>query len=68
VQREAVRERSSREKPIEFVGLYPFASISDASSYGQDWSSVPEYVKAIPRLADVRGKYHFNFHKGNEEL
>jgi hypothetical protein len=53
-------------EPIEFVGLYPFASPSDARSYGQDWSSSPEYAKAMPRLANVRGKYHFNFHKGSE--
>jgi hypothetical protein len=53
-------------EPIELVGLYPFASISDAYSYGQDWGSAPKYAKAMPRLADVRGKYHFNFHQGNE--
>jgi len=47
--------------PIGFCGLYPFASLSDARSFGQDWSSVPAYAKAMPRLADVRGKYHFNF-------
>lgn len=53
-------------EPIEFVGLYPFASASDARSFGQDWFSSPEYAKAMPRLADVRGKYHFNFGKGSE--
>jgi len=53
-------------EPIEFVGLYPFASTSDAHSFGQDWRSAPEYAKAMPHLADVRGKYHFNFCQGNE--
>ena len=53
-------------KPIEFVGLYPFASQSDARSFGQDWRSAPEYANAMPRLADVRGKYHFNFGQGSE--
>jgi len=54
-------------EPIEFFGLYPFASTSDALSYGQDdWPSVPEYARAMPRLADVRGKYHFNFCRGSE--
>lgn len=53
-------------EPIEFIGLYPFASTSDARSFGQDWRSAPEYAKAMPRLADVRGKYHFNFGKGSE--
>jgi hypothetical protein len=48
-------------KPIGFAGLYPFASVSDARSFGQDHLSAPEYAKALPRLADVRGKYHFNF-------
>ncbi len=47
--------------PIGFTGLYPFASVSDARSFGQDYQSVPEYAKALPRLADVRGRYHFNF-------
>ena len=48
-------------KPIGFAGLFPFASISDARSFGHDWGSVPQYAKDMPRLADVRGKYHFNF-------
>ena len=51
-------------KPIGFTGLYPFPSLSDASSFGQDWRSVPEYAKVMPGLAGVRGKYHFNFHRG----
>jgi len=51
-------------EPIGFTGLYPFASVSDARSFGQDWRSLPEYAKAMPRLADVRGKYHFNFTRG----
>jgi hypothetical protein len=51
-------------RPIGFAGLYPFASVSDARSFGQDWGSVPEYAKDMPRLADVRGKYHFNFSRG----
>jgi hypothetical protein len=46
---------------IGFTGLYPFASVTDARSFGQDYKSVPEYAKALPRHADVRGKYHFNF-------
>ncbi len=53
-------------KPIEFVGLYPFSSVQDARIFGQDWHSVPKYAKALPRLADVRGRYHFNFHRGSE--
>lgn len=51
-------------RPIGFTGLYPFASLSDARSFGQDYKSVPEYAKALPRHADVRGKYHFNFKRG----
>jgi hypothetical protein len=51
-------------RPIGFTGLYPFASLSDARSFGQEWASVPEYAKDMPRLADVRGKYHFNFSRG----
>jgi hypothetical protein len=51
-------------RPIGFTGLYPFASLSDARSFGEDWRSVPAYAKAMPRLADVRGKYHFNFSRG----
>ena len=51
-------------RPIGFTGLYPFASVSDARSFGQDWRSVPEYARELPRLADVRGKYHFNFTRG----
>ncbi|XES76677.1 MAG: cell envelope integrity protein TolA [Candidatus Bathyarchaeia archaeon] len=53
-------------KPIEFVGLYPFSSIQDARLFGQDWRSAPKYAKALPRLADVRGRFHFNFHMGSE--
>ncbi|MGA2514742.1 MAG: hypothetical protein ABSG37_14180 [Candidatus Limnocylindrales bacterium] len=51
-------------RPIGFTGLYPFASLSEARTFGQDYRSVPEYAKALPRLADVRGKYHFNFTRG----
>jgi hypothetical protein len=51
-------------RPIGFTGLYPFASASDARSFGQDWASVPEYARDMPHLADVRGKYHFNFTRG----
>lgn len=51
-------------RPIGFTGLYPFASVSDARSFGQDYRSVPEYAKALPQYADVRGKYHFNFGRG----
>ena len=51
-------------QPIGFTGLYPFASLSDARSFGQDYESVPAYAKALPRHADVRGKYHFNFTRG----
>jgi len=52
------------KRPIGFTGLYPFASVSDAHSFGQDWRSVPDYARDLPRLADVRGKYHFNFTRG----
>jgi hypothetical protein len=54
------------KKPIEFVGLYPFSSVQDARSFGQDWHSTPKYANVLPRLADVRGRYHFNFHRGSE--
>jgi hypothetical protein len=51
-------------RPIGLTGLYPFASLADVRSFGEDWRSVPEYAKALPRLADVRGKYHFNLTRG----
>jgi hypothetical protein len=53
-------------RPIEFLGLYPFASVEDAARFGEDWRSAPEYADALPRLAGIRGRYHFNFFKGSE--
>jgi hypothetical protein len=51
-------------EPIGFTGLYPFPSLSDAHSFAKYITSDPVYAKALPRIADVRGKYCFNFSRG----
>jgi hypothetical protein len=53
-------------RPIEFLGLFPFASAAEAARFGEDWRSAPGYAEALPRLAGIRGRYHFNFRKGDE--
>ena len=53
-------------RPIEFLGLYPFVSVEEAARFGEEWSSVPKYAFVLPRLAGIRGRYHFNFCKGSE--
>jgi hypothetical protein len=53
-------------RPIELLGLYPLASVEDAARFGEEWRSAPEYADALPRLAGIRGRYHFNFCKGSE--
>jgi len=37
------------QKPIEFIGLYPFASVADARNFGQDWRSAPSTRKPCQR-------------------
>jgi hypothetical protein len=49
--------------PIEFVGMFPYASPSDAAVGWKDMSSDPKFAKAFPRLADIQGKWHLNFHE-----
>jgi hypothetical protein len=53
-------------RPIEFLGLYPFPSVEEAVRFGEEWSSVPKYAFVLPRLAGIRGRYHFNFRMGSE--
>lgn len=53
-------------RPIEFLGLYPFASVEEAARFPEEWRSAPDYADALPRLAGIRGRYHFNFCKGSE--
>jgi hypothetical protein len=53
-------------RPVEFVGLYPFSEAEDAARFGGDSFPAPEYSAALPRLAGIRGKYQFNFRKGDE--
>jgi hypothetical protein len=52
--------------PIEFNGLFPFASSADARRIGAAWRTAPEYANILPKLAGIRGKYQINFCKGEE--
>jgi hypothetical protein len=52
--------------PIEFTGLFPFASAADARRIGAAWRTAPEYANALPKLAGIRGRYQMNFCKGEE--
>ncbi len=51
--------------PIEFRGLFSFPSLQEARAIAKGWST-PAYANALPRLADVRGRFQFNFCKGAE--
>jgi hypothetical protein len=52
--------------PIEFTGLFPFASAAEARRIGAAWRTAPEYANALPKLAGIRGRYQMNFCKGEE--
>jgi hypothetical protein len=52
--------------PIEFNGLFPFASAADARRIGAAWRTAPEYASVLPKLAGIRGRYQMNFCKGEE--
>ncbi len=52
--------------PIEFNGLFPFASAADARRIGAAWRTAPEYANVLPKLAGIRGRYQTNFCKGEE--
>jgi hypothetical protein len=47
--------------PEELEGLFPFPSTADAARFVQQYHSSPEYLKALPRLAGIKGRYQFNF-------
>jgi hypothetical protein len=51
--------------PVELTGLFPFASIEDAARIGSEYrDSHPSYVRALPELAGIVGRYQFNFGGG----
>lgn len=52
--------------PIEFTGLFPFASAAEARRIGAAWRTAPDYASALPKLAGIRGRYQMNFCKGEE--
>ena len=61
-------KQPSGMSPIDFKGLFPFASANDATNFCNTWRDAPDYANALPRLADIRGKYHLNFYYDYNDL
>jgi len=51
--------------PVELTGLFPFASSEDAARIGSEYrGSEPEYLRALPKLAGIVGRFQINFGGG----